>query len=237
MAFYKGLDSAGKTFASALIGGDLSRSPGGIQVSITALGESRRRKLVYRSGGRPGDWVCVTGALGRAAAGLDLLKKGRKRGRTAAERCALNAFRMPWPCCEAGQYLAQSGCASAMMDLSDGLSADLPRLCRASSAGAEVYCSKLPLFCESRAWSCDPLDMALHGGEDFALLFCVRPHRLRRLQALWPKGLPAFTPIGRLVPGTGVICRENPGMPSRSLPELGFDHFRNSDMHPQIPAE
>src|SRR5206468_7175191 len=126
--------------------GDLSRSLSGIHICLAVLGESRKRKVVYRSGGKPGDQLYVTGVLGKSAAGLALLKSGIKRGSTNAERAALKAHLEPEPLCEVGLWLAEKEIASAMMDLSDGLSADLPRMCQESKTGAEVWGFRLPLF-------------------------------------------------------------------------------------------
>ncbi len=224
--FFRGSASLGGRHKAVLIGGDLSRSPEGIQISITAIGETRRRKVVYRSGGRPGDLLFVTGVLGRSAAGLSLLQQGRDRVRTVSERRALDSHRTPDPRCAAGEWLAQGGFARAMMDLSDGLSMDLRRLCRASGTGALVLADQLPCFTDSADWGCDPVELALHGGEDFELLFCVPPRKVSLLRDAWPREFPPISNIGWLEPGTKVTWRSAPGMPSRPLAPLGFDHFR-----------
>ncbi len=224
--FYEGLEEAAARDGATLIGGDLSRSSGGIQISITAVGESLDRKILYRSGGRAGDIVYVTGVLGKAAAGLALLGSGRKRGETHSEREALKAFRTPVPRCEEGMWLASSGMVRAAMDLSDGLSMDLPRLCRSSGTGAEIYDSQLPVFVESGNWGCDPLELALNGGEDFELLFVVSPGRVSRLEKTYPSHFPPIRRIGRLTSCPGQVTRTGPGGRMRPLLPLGFDHFR-----------
>ncbi len=225
-AFYKGMSRLGDSLQSALIGGDLSRSRQGVHISIAALGESLRRRLLYRSGGNPGDVLFVTGALGLSAAGLRLLESGKTRGVSKAERLALKAHRLPQPRCETGVWLAQCGLVSCMMDLSDGLSADLPRLCAASGVGAEIYTATLPAFAPSAAWGGDPTALALHGGEDFELLFAVPESKLIAFRAGYPRGYPEITSIGRLTRRRGVVCRARPGRPAQPLPALGFDHFR-----------
>ncbi len=225
-SFYRGLQSAGAVHGAALIGGDLSSSPQGIQISITAVGETLRRRVVYRSGGQAGDCIYVTGILGLSAAGLLLLQRGRTRGRTAAERLALKAHRMPAPRCAEGEWLAQNRFSRAMMDLSDGLSMDLPRLCRASGCGAAIYTSRLPRFEQAGAWGCNPLELALHGGEDFELLFCLPSSRTVELEADWPSRFPPIRCIGRLNRRPGMVWMEAPGSPSQRLPERGYDHFR-----------
>jgi len=225
-SFYTGMRSVGNKNGAVLIGGDLSGSPKGIDISITAIGETQHRKIVYRTGGRPGDRVYVTGILGCAAAGLLLLKNGVRRGRTTAERQALAAHRKPRPRCAAGEWVAQNDFARAMMDLSDGLSMDLPRLCRASGTGARVYASRLPRV-EGGGLAFDPLELALHGGEDFELLFCISPRKARALESTWPSGFPPIHCIGSLEPGTEVVLMEAPGKSSRPLAEHGYDHFKS----------
>jgi len=224
-AFYRGLTSAGARHGAVLIGGDLSLVPCDLVITITAVGESLGGRLLYRSGGRTGDVLYVTEVLGKAAAGLALLERGQVRGRTAAQRAALDAHRGPVPRCTAGLWLAQSGLAGAMMDLSDGLSMDLPRLCEASVAGAEILLSQLPVFREAGAWGCDPAELALHGAEDFELLFSIRAEKVARFEASYPRSLPRVTRIGRLTRNREIVCIAAPGARPRPLPRKGFDHF------------
>jgi thiamine-monophosphate kinase len=211
---------------AALIGGDLSRSPAGIHVTVTAVGESRGRHIVRRSGGRAGDLLYVTGILGRAAAGLHLLFEGVNRSRSPHIREAVCAHKTPKPRCREGAWLARSGLVRSMMDLSDGLSADLPRLCDAGGTGAEIHAADLPLFEPARSWDADPLDCALNGGEDFELLFSVPPDCERRLQESYPRRFPAITRIGRLTRGRRVVVVPEPGGRAQTLQPRGFDHFR-----------
>ncbi|HYK88248.1 MAG TPA: thiamine-phosphate kinase [Acidobacteriota bacterium] len=225
-SFYRGMTLLGDRLGTVLIGGDLSKSPHGLLISISALGESLHRRLVYRSGAIPGDLLFVSGTLGPSAAGLRLLEVGKLRGESNPERLALHAHRQPEPRCEAGLWLAQSGMVSCMMDLSDGLSSDLPRLCAASGTGAEIYTEKLPVLARSTAWGCDPLALALNGGEDFELLFAVPEKHARSFRAKYPRRFPQVTQIGRLLQGSAVVCRPHAGGPSKPLPALGFDHFR-----------
>ncbi len=232
-SFYAGMTRLADLCGAVLIGGDLSRSLSGVQVTICAFGETLRRKVVLRSGGRPGDALYVTGVLGKSAAGLELLRMGHKRGGGAAKREALKKHRMPQPRCEAGLWLAQSGLVRAMMDLSDGLSMDLPRLCEASGTGAEVHASRLPVFPQAGKWNCDPLRLALHGGEDFELLFAVSPRNEAALRRRYPEALPPITPIGKLTEARDVVLIEAPDLDPQPLQRLGFDHFRIREIRGQ----
>jgi thiamine-monophosphate kinase len=225
-AFYTGMTALARRNDVVLIGGDLSRSLAGIQVTITAIGESAGKRPVYRSGGRPGDFLYVTGTLGKAAAGLALLMSGRLRGRNTAERAALEAHCAPTPRCEVGLWLARNGFARCLMDLSDGLSVDLRRLCSASGAGAEIWGAQLPVFAEARRWGCDPVALAMHGGEDFELLLAVPARRAARFEKLYPRGFPPIRQIGCLLRETAIVWRPEPGAAPRPLIPAGFDHFR-----------
>lgn len=223
--FYDGLTQPDCSGSAKLIGGDFSHTSDGISISITALGESIRRKVLYRKGGSPGDFLYVTGTLGQSAAGLRLLQGGSVRPRSRARKEALRVHLNPEARCETGVWLAQSGLVHCMMDLSDGLSMDLPRMCDASRVGAEIYLAALPLFPESRAWNCDPVEMALHGGEDFELLFSVPRSKAKRLEETYPSRFPKITRIGTMTANSGKIWMLEPGKKRRLLVELGYDHF------------
>ncbi len=226
LEFYKGLTEPGSSEGAQLIGGDLSRSESGILISITAVGESLNRKVLYRSGGKPGDYLYVTGTLGRSAAGLKLLRDGFPHPKSRLQQEALRIHQMPEPRCESGLWLAQSGLISCRMDLSDGLSVDLPRMCAASGVGADIQTARLPIFPKSDTWGCDPVNLALNGGEDYELLFAVPASRARLLEKTYPSRLPRISMIGKMIRDPGRVWVTAPGKMRRLLPELGFDHFR-----------
>jgi thiamine-monophosphate kinase len=226
--FYDGLTEPGSSMGAQLIGGDLSCSEDGLMISITALGQSINRKVLYRSGGRAGDLLYVTGILGRSAAGLKLLQNGCIRPRSHLQRDAIRIHQSPEPRCEPGIWLAQCGLVRCMMDLSDGLSTDLPRMCAASGVGAEIRTSDLPVFPESRSWDCDPVELALHGGEDYELLFAVPDSKSRRFEESYPSIFPPITRIGRMTRDAGKIWMMEPGRRRRLLLDRGYDHFRRS---------
>jgi thiamine-monophosphate kinase len=231
--FYEGFFALAQTYGVALVGGDVSRSPERVVIDSVVLGEVARGQAVTRSGARPGDHVFVTGALGGAAAGLRLLGRGvhlrRKLPHSlehpAAEELLLRQLRpeprVPW-----GALLGEEHLATAMIDVSDGLSSDLAHLARASRVGAIIEAARVPVdpavieVCGRRAL--DPLLLALHGGEDFELLFTVRPRDLGRLpRALG--GVP-LTYIGDVTNEPGrVLISEGPRV--WPLEPGGFTHF------------
>jgi thiamine-monophosphate kinase len=230
---YEGFFALAETYNLALIGGDVSRTPERIVIDSIVLGETARARAVRRSGARPGDHIFVTGALGGAAAGLRLLERGarlrRKRPRSShyrnIEQLLLRQLR-PEPRVAWGTALGEERLATAMIDISDGLSSDLAHLCRESNVGAIVDASRIPVdspvinLCGRRAL--DPLLLALHGGEDFELLFTVRPRDLSWL----PRrvgGVPV-TYIGDITNESGHI-RIAEGSRVWTLESGGFQHF------------
>ncbi|MBA2733697.1 MAG: thiamine-phosphate kinase [Acidobacteria bacterium] len=186
---YDGFFALADSYNVALIGGDVSRTPERIVIDSIVLGETPRSSAVRRSGARPGDHIFVTGALGGAAAGLSLLERGsrlrKKRPRSPHYRAVEDLlFRQlrPEPRVRWGTTLGEERLATAMIDISDGLSSDLAHLCRSSRVGAIIDASRIPIdpqvinLCGRRAL--DPLLLALHGGEDFELLFTIYPRDL-----------------------------------------------------------
>jgi len=223
-----GMAQAARQFRLALAGGDTARpAPGGkTAMSITVLGEAKEGQAVLRSGARPGDAIFVTGRLGAAQLGLELVLHRMHRQKRWA-RLLLPHF-SPKIQIDAGQWLAQKRLASAMMDLSDGLSTDLDRLCRASGVGARVYRDKLPYIAIPLALrkDLDPLALALHGGEDYALLFTVPKRHIPRI----PRTLygSRITRIGEIARGRGVWLVGVDGI-AAPLVRRGWDHFASSE--------
>ena len=209
-----------------LAGGDTTRSDR-VSMSITVIGEVGRGLAVTRSGARPGDLIYVSGRLGRAALGLALMEA---RGRAAKSLAPLlKPHLYPQIRIELGGWLARHCVASAMMDISDGLSTDLARLCGASGVGAKlaaerIPCVRIPAAATRvlRGKPLDPLRLALHGGEDYELLFTVARRKLKRLRSA-----PEFgncTAIGEIVRGGSIRLVDEKGHATRLAP-LGWDPF------------
>jgi thiamine-monophosphate kinase len=181
MELYGGMRQAADEHGMTVVGGDTSLADR-VTVVVTVTGEVPGGKAVTRAGARPGDRLVVTGPLGAAAAGLRVASgsTAEVRGRlsTEAGRVLVSAHQRPTARVGEGQELARAG-ATAMMDLSDGLALDLHRMCRQSEVGARVHLEQVPVAPAVRELAgelgVDPLDLALHGGEDYELLAALPP--------------------------------------------------------------
>jgi len=185
--FYDGLLELANHYGVQLIGGDTSRTNESIVIDSVVVGECATGKAVMRSGATPGDQIFVTGSLGAAAAGLRLIERGAHLADEDSQKLDHVLIRQlrPEPRVGWGIVLGEERLATSMIDLSDGLSSDLNHLCEASGVGALIDSSLLPIhnrvveLCGRRAL--DPLQLALHGGEDFELLFTVKTADVARL--------------------------------------------------------
>lgn len=228
--FYKGFFKLARKYNVVLAGGDISRTPDRIVVDSTVIGETGRGLAVLRSGAQTGDHIFVTGWLGGAAAGLMLLNKSTPgktiRPKGASRKQLLMRHFSPEPRVGWGELLGRKRLATAMIDLSDGLSSDLRHLCQSSNVGAELHGANIPLDPDlvkpqfARRW--DPLELALNGGEDFELLFTVAPENLRLLPHE-VEGIPA-TNVGTIAgKRSGITITVNGRR--KPLKNAGFKHF------------
>ncbi|TGU74055.1 thiamine-phosphate kinase [Geomonas terrae] len=217
--FMAGMLEQAERFGATLVGGDTCASKGGLAISVTALGEQHPELVLKRSGARPGDLVCVTGTVGDAAAGLNLLMRGEREGFLVSRQLD------PTPRVEAGIALAAAGCVTAMIDVSDGVLQDLGHICEMSGVGARLELAKLPLSDEYLSECAeDPFALALSGGEDYELLFCIPEGRdAEALEVCARAGVPVSV-IGTVTAGSGIELAAPDGTPYRA-PRRGFDHF------------
>jgi len=221
--FLGGLRRAAKRFGCALAGGDTSRRKD-ILINVTVVGEARTGASVLRSGARPGDMLFTSGRLGEAELGLRLIRENKRRANSRDPVLRKHLF--PEPRLALGRWLAEEHLASAMMDLSDGLSTDLPRLCAASGVGARIEATKLSRVRvpkSGRRRNDDSLEMALHGGDDYELLFSVPRLKLKRIPRSF-HGLP-LTVIGEITKERTLLLVEESGREVQ-LPNRGWDPFR-----------
>ncbi|MGH9540919.1 MAG: thiamine-phosphate kinase [Terriglobales bacterium] len=218
--FQRGVRLAAASAGAALAGGDLSASPMGVAADIVGLGRVRRGRALLRSGARPGDLIFVSGILGLAARGRALVHAGRAPS-GADDRTAVARHRHPQARWALGMALADRGLASAAIDISDGLSTDLNHLCDESGVGATIDAARLPLIGHPEA-----LALALHGGEDYELLFAAPARRRAAIARLASAGLP-LAEIGTIERGRGVWLRQTKGG-RRRLRSMGWEHFRSA---------
>ena len=223
----EGLAQAAREYGVAIIGGDTVASPGLVAVTITLTGVVPRRRMLRRAGARVGDLIYLTGELGEAAAGLQVLK--RRPELDADLQAALVAAHLaPKPQLVAGRLLAGQGLASAAIDTSDGVASDLYHLCLASGVGAAIPAAAVPVsprvLAAAPYLQADPMRLALMGGEDYQLLFTSPPHKAVRLhQAFAGVGLPPPLLLGEIVAGDRVSLIDAAG--EVDISGAGYDHF------------
>jgi thiamine-monophosphate kinase len=216
----------------ALVGGNITRSPGPFVIDVTVTGAAKPRRVLTRAGARPGDDVYVTGTIGDAAVGLRSLRAG-VGPETVAEadpdvRLCEQRYLRPEPRLRAGMLLGRTRAASSCVDLSDGLADGVRQIAEASKVGMVVDGASVPISGEARRWYArrgeDALEASLAGGDDYELLFTVRPAHRGRLRAVEKEigGLP-ITRIGVVTRDQRLIVRGREG--DRDLP-AGFEHFR-----------
>jgi thiamine-monophosphate kinase len=220
-----GLAEDQQRYGVRLIGGDSVLAPGPIGISITAFGRVGRAGMIRRAGARPGDRVYVTGSLGDSALGLMAIY-GRIAGLDAVARAFLvDRYRLPQPRVSLGPRLI--GLATAGLDISDGLVADLGHLCAASNVGAVVEVGRIPLSAAaSAAFARDTrlLATVLTGGDDYELLFTAAPDAASSLADLAAEFDVPIGEIGYIVDGTGVTIRDPQGRPM-TFERAGYRHF------------
>ena len=222
--FLGGLRRASRKFQCALAGGDTTRR-NKILINVTVVGEVRAGRAILRSRARPGDILYVSGQLGEAELGLQIVR--RSKGAASKKSLLTRKHLYPEPRLALGQWLVKKGLATAIMDLSDGLSSDLPRMCAASAVGALLERAKIPQVRTpdpALEHGRDPIQLALHGGDDYELLFTVPPRKAKLLPKTF-RGV-NLTAIGRITRKRELLVLEETG-DARQLMPRGWDPFRN----------
>jgi thiamine-monophosphate kinase len=237
-ALFDGMLAYAETNGVAIIGGDTSSSMDSLFIDTIALGECDAGRAVRRNGARAGDVIYVTGALGGAASGLLLLEHGYRfadnlndatndeDARSRARTQVMLKHLMPGPHLAFGRAIGEHGLATAMIDLSDGLSTDLAHVVDESHCGAIVRAEALPIAGAVRLLAgelkTEPLRLALHGGEEYELLFTVRPEHHARIAELSSELNVPITAIGEIITGSGLQLERN-GAPDVLKPS-GYEH-------------
>jgi thiamine-monophosphate kinase len=216
--FVQGLIELAERYRVTLAGGDTAKSPKGILADIVVVGTAPSGRAVLRSGARPGDRIYVSGGLGGSAAAVRHLRK-KRRSKPNPREYPRQFF--PEPRIELGRMLREKGLASAMIDTSDGLSTDLAHICEESRVGAELQAGAIPRATVGKPSREVDLQLALHGGEDYELLFTSPPGK--RIPSRIA-GIP-ITLIGHITRARTISLRD-PGGIGNQLEPHGWEHFR-----------
>lgn len=220
-SFMSGFQQQAEQFGVTLIGGDTSASKGGLFITVTLFGEQYSDKIVSRSGAAAGDLICVSGTVGDASLGLDLLRSGISNGWVVSRHLD------PTPRVALGIGLANAGLPTAMIDVSDGLLADLGHVLEASGVGAVLELESLPLseaFKAAMAGSAGTLlNLPLSGGEDYELLFTLDPLKLAEARMTAAVAGTEITVIGSITAEQGIVVNGATGILLKQ--SGGHDHF------------
>lgn len=228
--FSDGLWTDAKEFIFPLFGGDTTHTPGPVTISIFAFGSVPRGKMIKRSGAKPGDRILVTGTIGDAALGLAVRKQpdiaqGWKLD-PASSNHLLDRYLLPQPRVRLADALQAH--ASAAMDVSDGLAGDLGKLCHVSGVSAEVSASNVPLSPAARmALASSPrlMDVILAGGDDYEIVFTIKPDDVPTFRARAAMADVVVTDIGVVVAGNDEPCFIDAAGGTISLSRKSFSHF------------
>ena len=217
-SFMRGLVRLARKYGATVSGGDTAESPGGVLADIIVVGAVPKGTAVLRSGARAGDAIYVSGTLGASAAAVEELERhpeGKLNPRSYARHFH------PEPRIELGRILREKQLASAMIDTSDGLSVDLAHICEESGVGAELEADAIPTANVGRPPHEVDLELALHGGEDYELLFTAPAEKRIPVRIA---GVP-ITRIGYIKRQKKILLMHRGGG-SSGLPPRGWEHFR-----------
>jgi thiamine-monophosphate kinase len=227
---YRGFLAELNPMGASVIGGNLTTSGNGMFIDITLTGEVEQGKAVRRSGAKPGDTVVVTGYPGQAAAGLQLLLRTPDDSKILVHPL-VKIYNTPSHRAQLGEAIAKAGCATAMIDTSDGFLGDLGHICEESRVGAELFKEKLPvseaLREAARMLRRDPYDFFLGESDDYELVITCRPQDVALLHSIAARCCPVpLTEVGRITDGALEITLLLPGGERRPVEVSGWDHFR-----------
>jgi thiamine-monophosphate kinase len=219
-AMVAGVSAEAATHHVAVAGGNLTRTPGPLLLDVTVIGAVKRRRAMTRAGARPGDELYLTGSIGAAAAGLQMLKGG-------ATGSCVRRYLYPEARLRIGSLLARNRAAHACMDLSDGLGDAVRQMAEASGVGMIVDVNALPIDAAARGWfeerGLDPVLEAVSGGDDYELLFACSPRTRGRLAAARRHGGVPLTCIGRCTADRALVLEDRQRV--HAFPR-GYSHFR-----------
>jgi thiamine-monophosphate kinase len=230
---YEGIRIACEAYEVDLVGGDTASSPTGLIISITAIGSVSKDRITYRSGAKAGDILCVTGDLGSAYLGLQILEREKQvflanpemQPELSDKKYLVGRQLKPEARLESVKYFEKSGLIpTAMIDISDGLASDLMHICKSSGVGAFVEEAQVPIHDEARVqaieFKLDPITCALSGGEDYELLFTVDPKDLDKVRFM-----DSVYIIGEITPAEDGIKLHTSGGQIHPITAQGWKHF------------
>jgi thiamine-monophosphate kinase len=234
---YDGIYTACRMYNVDLVGGDTTSSPRGMVISVTALGQARPEEVVYRNGAKPGDILCVTGDFGAAYLGLQILEREKQvylahpGVQPELEKSQYLIERQLKPEAQAGAiaYFKKAGIIpTSMIDVSDGLASDLMHICKQSGTGAFIEEGKVPMHPDAEQtaleFKLDPITCALHGGEDYELLFTIDEKDLEKIRFM-----PEVFIIGEISNPEDGIKLHTTGGNIHPITAQGWNHFRGNE--------
>ncbi|MDX1911662.1 MAG: thiamine-phosphate kinase [Saprospiraceae bacterium] len=230
---YDGIRAACKAYEVDLVGGDTTSSPKGLTISITAIGQCEKELLVYRNGAQPGDLICISGELGGAYLGLQLLEREKRiwqenpdvQPDLENQQYAVGRQLKPEARLDVVQAFRKIGLKpTSMIDISDGLASEIFHICKQSKVGALIEESGVPINQEAQMlalkFKLDPITCALNGGEDYELLFTIRPQDVDKV-----KFLPDIYIAGEIIEAKDGIKLHTTGGNLHDIKAQGWVHF------------
>jgi thiamine-monophosphate kinase len=224
---FQGLFDLADASGVSIVGGDTSSSPDSLFIDVGVIGDCESGRAVTRRGAKVGDTIYVSGSLGASALGLSLLEEGFRLEDDANFQEALLKHLAPEPRLDLGRAIGEAGLATAMIDISDGLSTDLWHLLDESNCGALIHAGAIPIAecvrrASPRARLADPLQLALNSGEEYELLFTVPPQFQQRMVELSSKGGVDITAVGEIVAGRRLRLERNGVL--EPVESAGYEH-------------
>ncbi len=230
---YDGIRAACETYGVDLVGGDTTSSNRGLVISVTAIGQCEKELLVYRNGAKPGDLICITGDLGAAYLGLQLLEREKRiwqehpgvQPNLEDQKYVVGRQLKPEARKDVIEVFRRAGLKpTSMIDISDGLASELFHICKQSGTGALLEESGVPIHPESELlalqFKLDPITCALSGGEDYELLFTIDPADIEKV-----KYLPEIYIAGDILEAKDGIRLSTKGGNLHQLKAQGWRHF------------
>jgi thiamine-monophosphate kinase len=228
-AMYRGFLSELNPFEAVIIGGNLTKTSHDTFIDVTMIGEVEKGKMVRRSTARKGDAILITGYPGQAAAGLELLLHA-ENGEDLSGHPLVQVFNTPSHRAREGRAIALSGCATAMIDTSDGFLGDLGHICDESGVGAVLIQEKIPISDEllkaSKRLGKDPFDMVFGGSDDYELIITCAPENVDQIYArLGSLSQVPVSDVGRITDASEGIQLLLADGKARLITPSGWDHF------------